>query len=93
MEQILAHLLVEMNAMEERLDIKIGAEIKTIREERKTNQERMEGKIDGQEEMKAQVGSLASRVDVNQEEAIAKVDAWIEGTEPVYENWRPIETP
>jgi hypothetical protein len=33
---------------------------------------------DGQEEMKAQVGSLASRIDVSQEEMKAMLDACLE---------------
>jgi hypothetical protein len=50
MEEILARLLAEMNAIRENMD-------------------------DGQDEMKAQVGSLASRINANQEETKAKLDA------------------
>jgi hypothetical protein len=39
MEQILARLMAEMNAMEERMEAQIGAEIRA-------NQERMEAKMD-----------------------------------------------
>jgi hypothetical protein len=61
MEQIWARLLAKMNAMEERIEAKIGAEIKTNQEEMKTNQERMEAKRDDdQEEIKSQVASLAA---------------------------------
>jgi hypothetical protein len=53
-------LLAEMNAMEERMEDKIGAEMKTNWYETKTNEEWMEAKIDdGQEEMKSQVAFLA----------------------------------
>jgi hypothetical protein len=52
MEQILVCRLAKMNAMDERMEEKIGAEIKT-------NQERMEAEInDGQEEMKSHMDFL-----------------------------------
>jgi hypothetical protein len=56
MEEILARLLAEMNAIQEKMD-------------------------DGQEEMITQVGFLASRINANQEETKAMLDACLENTE------------
>jgi hypothetical protein len=52
----------------------------------RTSKERTEAKMseiktdekmdDGQEEMKAQVGSLASQIDASQERTIAEMDSW-----------------
>jgi uncharacterized metal-binding protein YceD (DUF177 family) len=53
------------------MEVKLGAEIKTI-------SEKME---DGQENIKAQVCSLAFRIAANQREMTAKMDASIEWTE------------
>jgi hypothetical protein len=64
--------------MEERMETKIGAEIKIIREKMDFNQEKM---ADEQQEMKAQVSSLAFRNETNRGEMTAKMDAWIEGKE------------
>jgi hypothetical protein len=61
-----------MKTNQERMEAKIGAEIKTIPEKMGANQEKMG---DGQEEMKVQAGSLASRIDANQEEMKTMLDA------------------
>jgi hypothetical protein len=61
----------------------------TIREMMETNHETMKPKMDvfqgkvgdGQEEVKAQVLSLVSRIDVNQEEMKAMLDACLENME------------
>jgi hypothetical protein len=54
-----------METNQERMEAKIGAEIKTI-----------QGKMDnGQEDMRGQVGSLTSRIDVNQEKMKVMWDA------------------
>jgi hypothetical protein len=44
-----------------------------------------------QERMETQIGSLAAKIDVIQERMMAKMDAWIVGTEAAWENWRPIQ--
>jgi hypothetical protein len=82
MEQILERLLAEMNAMEERtemkqerMEVKIGAE---IQEKVDTFQEKMD---DGQEEMKGQVGSLTSWISANREERKAMFNACLEKME------------
>jgi hypothetical protein len=53
------------------MEAKIRSEMKTIQEKMGAYQEMMD---DGHEEMKVQVGFLASRIDVNQEEMIADSD-------------------
>jgi hypothetical protein len=77
MEQIMESLLAKTEAIE-RMEAKIGAEIKTILEKMDSNQEKMD---DGQEETKSQVGSLASRIHVNQEEMKYMFDACLEKME------------
>jgi hypothetical protein len=84
-EQILACLLAEMNVIREKTD--------SNQEKMEINQERMEAKIwpeiktiqrkmdNGQEDMKGQVGSLASPIDVNQEEMKVTSDACLENME------------
>jgi hypothetical protein len=42
MEQILARSLAEMNATRERMEAKVGAEIKTIREKMDSDQQKAE---------------------------------------------------
>jgi hypothetical protein len=54
-----------MDPNQERMEAKLWSEIKTIQEKMDGNQE---GLGDWQEQMKAWVGSLASRIDANQEE-------------------------
>jgi hypothetical protein len=61
----------KMETHHERMEAKIWSEMKTIQEKMGAYQEMMD---DGQDEMKAQVGSLASRIDVNQENMIADLD-------------------
>jgi hypothetical protein len=75
MELILTHLLAEMSVIPERtganlerMEAKMGADIKTFREKANSNREMEENVYDGREEMKARVGCLASRIDVKQEE-------------------------
>jgi hypothetical protein len=68
MEQMMVCLLAEIRINRERIEAKLGAEIKSIRVKMDSNQEKMD---DGQETMKSQVAFLASRIDVNQREMIA----------------------
>jgi hypothetical protein len=60
----------KMDANQPRMEAKIGTEIKTIQD-----------KMVGQEEIKAQVCPLAFRIDVNQEEMKAMLDACLEKME------------
>jgi hypothetical protein len=81
MEQVLACLLAKINAIREKID--------SNQEKMETNRERMEDKMvtyqrnmdNGQDEMIVQAGSLASRIEVSQEEIKAVLDAYLEKTE------------
>jgi hypothetical protein len=68
MEQILARLLAEMNAMRERMKAKIGAEIKTIRKKMDSNQEKSE----------TFNRKVEAKINAYQERMEAKMDAWLE---------------
>jgi hypothetical protein len=61
-----------MGSNQERMDGKIGSQIKTIQGKLDIIQENMDY---GQEQMRPQVGSLASRINANQEEMSASVSA------------------
>jgi hypothetical protein len=60
------------------METKIGSEIKTIQEKVDAIQEKV---INGQEDMKGQVGSLVSWISVSQEEMKALLDACLEKLE------------
>jgi hypothetical protein len=74
MEEILAELLAEMNAMLEQVDSHHGRMIAKM----DAFQEKMDNR---QEDIKVQVGSLASQIDVNQEEMKAMLNAYLEKME------------
>jgi hypothetical protein len=62
----------------QRMETKRGVEIKTMHDKKDGNQGKMG---DGQEELKAQLGPLASRICVNQERMTAMLDACLEKME------------
>jgi hypothetical protein len=71
MEQILAHLLAEMNCIQERME----ANLDSTQEELRTNQQRMEAKMDSnQEEMKTQPSQHGQYLKEMKGEMMAKME-------------------
>jgi transcription termination factor NusB len=79
MEQMIDRLLAEMKADREEMTTMLEDKIEVI-------QKKVD---DGQEEMKAQLSSLASRIDANQEEMKAMLDTSLGKWRQIQENTSP----